>query len=168
VSAAVVALFVLGVLGALDTLVYHETIVRLPSRPSARGELRLHAARDFVYTALFAGFAWLRFDGAYSFAVAALLLVEIIITLMDFITEDHTRKLPAGERSMHAVMGIVHGVFLTLLAPSLYAWSSLPTGVNATSYGALSLVLTALAFGVACSGLRDLVASTLARHPRVQ
>jgi hypothetical protein len=162
VSGALVALLVLGVLGAVDTLVYHEAILRLPSRLDARGELRLHAARDVVYTALFAGFAWLRFDGAYSFAVAALLVAEIVITLMDFITEDRTRKLPAGERSMHAVMGIVYGIFLTLLAPSLYAWSSLPTGFEVTSYGTLSVVLTALAVGVACSGLRDLVASTFA------
>ena len=167
-TGALAALVILGVLGAFDTLVYHEAILRLPQKASARGELRLHAARDFVYAALFAGLAWLRFDGAFAVAIAALLAIEIAITLADFITEDRTRKLPAGERSMHAVMGIVYGVFLTLLAPSLYAWFRLPTGLERVSYGALSLVMTALALGVLGSGVRDVFASTLGVRERAQ
>jgi hypothetical protein len=159
VIAALSALVILGVLGAFDTLVYHEAVVRLPSKASARGELRLHAARDFVYAVLFGGFAWFRFEGGYTFVVAALLATEIAITLADFITEDRTRKLPAGERSMHAVMGIVYGVFLALLVPSLYAWSKLPTGLERASYGALSYVMTLLSIGVFGSGVRDVIAS---------
>ena len=45
----------------------------------------------------------------------ALLLAEISITLWDFIEEDNIRRLPAGERAMHAVMGIVYGAFLASL-----------------------------------------------------
>lgn len=160
--AALTALIVLGVLGAFDTIVYHEAVLHLPSKPSARGELRLHAARDFVYAALFAGLAWLRFEGGFAFVVVALLATEIGITLADFITEDRTRKLPPGERSMHAVMGIAYGVFLTLFAPSLFAWSKLSAGFEATSYGAISFVMTALSIGVFGSGVRDLFTSTLA------
>jgi len=166
VTLALVALVTLGILGAFDTLVYHEAVLHLPSKPNARGELRLHAARDFVYALLFASLAWSRLDGAFSVTIAVLLAVEIAITLADFITEDRTRKLPAGERSMHAVMGIVYGVFLTLLAPTLYAWFRLPTRIEPASYGWLSIAMTALAVGVLLSGLRDLFASTFAaREP---
>jgi len=162
VTIALVALTVLGVLGAFDTIVYHEAVLHLPSKPSARGELRLHAARDFVYALLFGSLAWLRLDGAFSILIAVLLAIEIAITLADFITEDRTRKLPAGERSMHAVMGIVYGVFLTLLAPTLYAWFRLPASIEPTSYGWLSIAMSALAAGVLASGVRDLLASTFA------
>jgi hypothetical protein len=38
-----------GVIGAFDTLYYHEWRARLPARPEiTRAELRLHAARDFL------------------------------------------------------------------------------------------------------------------------
>ena len=158
-TVALVVLTALGVLGAFDTIVYHEAVLHLPSKPSARGELRLHAARDFVYALLFASLAWIRLDGAFSIAIAVLLATEIAITLADFITEDRTRKLPAGERSMHAVMGIVYGVFLTVLAPTLYAWFRLPARIEPASYGWLSIVMTVLAAGVLVSGVRDLVAS---------
>jgi uncharacterized protein len=159
VTPALVALTALGVLGALDTLVYHEAVLHLPSKSSARDELRLHAARDFIYALLFASLAWLRLEGVFSILIAVLLAIEIAITLADFITEDRTRKLPAGERSMHAVMGIVYGVFLTLLAPTLYAWSRLPARIEPASHGWLSIVMTVLAAGVLLSGLRDLFAS---------
>ena len=161
-TAALVTLTALGVLGAFDTIVYHEAVLHLPSKASARGELRLHAARDFVYALLFASLAWIRLEGVFSIAIAVLLATEIAITLADFITEDRTRKLPAGERSMHAVMGIVYGVFLTLLAPTLYAWSRLPARIEPASYGWLSIAMTVLAAGVLLSGLRDLFASTFA------
>jgi len=46
-------LTVLALLGAFDTLYYHEWRARLPALGrSARSELRLHAFRDFVYTIL--------------------------------------------------------------------------------------------------------------------
>ncbi len=46
-------LALLGVIGAFDTLYYHEWRARLPGRRSAAPELRLHAVRDFLYAVLF-------------------------------------------------------------------------------------------------------------------
>lgn len=46
-------LFAQGVLGAFDTLYYHEYKLRLPAQPHARHELQLHACRDFAYAVLF-------------------------------------------------------------------------------------------------------------------
>ena len=46
-TTALQVLLLLGALGALDTLYYHEWRLRLPETKSARRELRLHASRDF-------------------------------------------------------------------------------------------------------------------------
>ncbi len=78
---------------------------------------------------------------------------------LSFIEEDRTRKLPAGERVMHALMGIVYGVFLTLLYPHAKEWSRLASGFGGAGYGTVSWVLTVFAAGVLASGLRDLSAS---------
>lgn len=40
-------------MGAFDTLYHHELTERLAWRPSQRGELRLHAVRNWLYTLLF-------------------------------------------------------------------------------------------------------------------
>jgi hypothetical protein len=53
-TTALYLLAALGVLGAFDTLYYHEWRARLPALGKSAGdELRLHAWRDFVYAALF-------------------------------------------------------------------------------------------------------------------
>ena len=93
---ALYALAVMGLLGAYDTLVYHELVARLPHRTTAQRELQLHAARDFVYMTLFATLAWLEPHGALVLVLGVLLLTEIAITLSDFLVEDHTRRLPGG------------------------------------------------------------------------
>jgi len=153
------ALLLLGALGAFDTLYYHEWRLRLPATPSAGPELRLHAARDFAYAIVFGSLAWTTWNGLWILPLAAVLGFEIWITLTDFLEEDRTRRLPAGERVMHALMGIVYGVFLALLYPHAVAWWSRGPGFTPADYGATSWVLTAFAAGVLASGVRDLAAS---------
>lgn len=152
-------LLLLGVLGAFDTLYYHEWKLRLPTTPGAAPELRLHAVRDFAYTILFGSLAWTTWNGFWVWLLAAILLFEIIITLSDFLEEDRTRRLPGGERVMHAVMGITYGFFLALLYPHAAHWATLSAGFSSANYGVLSWALTAFALGVLASGLRDLAAS---------
>jgi hypothetical protein len=156
-TAALVLLAILGALGAFDTLYYHEWKLRLPFRPHARLELTLHASRDFAYAVLFATIGWLTWDGALAWLLLVLLGFEIVVTLWDFIEEDRTRTLPAGERAMHAIMGIVYGLFLAHLWPSIRQWAERSTGFASASYGALSWLLTAMAAGVLLSGIRDLM-----------
>ena len=79
--------------------------------------------------------------------------------MTDFIEEDRTRRLPAGERVMHALMGIVYGVFLSLLYPHAAQWSRLISGFGPADYGVMSWVLTGFAAGVLASGIRDLASS---------
>jgi uncharacterized protein len=156
---ALYVLMLLGALGALDTLYYHEWKLRLPSTPAAGPELRLHASRDFAYTFVFGSLAWATWNGLWVWPLAAVLAYEVVVTLKDFIEEDHTRRLPAGERVMHAIMGIVYGVFLTLLYPNASVWVRLPSGFDTVNYGPVSWILTVFAVGVFASGIRDLVAS---------
>ncbi len=49
-----------GLIGAFDTLFYHEWRARLPARGRrAAPELMLHAGRDFFYGVLFCTLPWL-------------------------------------------------------------------------------------------------------------
>lgn len=157
---ALILLFIQGCLGALDTLWYHELKLGLPHVLTARRELKLHAARDFVYAIVFGSLAWATWTGLWAALLIALLLVEIVITLRDFIEEDLTRKVPAGERCMHAVMGILYGAFLASLLPELVAGIQSSTGLTGEHYGWMSWALTAMAIGVCLSGLRDLLSAS--------
>ena len=152
-------LALLGSLGAFDTLYYHEWRLRLPSKPTAASELRLHGVRDFAYTIVFATLAWTTWNGLWVGPLAAILLFEVWATLADFLEEDRTRRLPAGERVMHAIMGIVYGVFLAKLYLHAARWAKFPSAFGAADYGAISRILTLYAVGVFTSGLRDLAAS---------
>lgn len=153
-------LLVQGLLGAFDTLWFHEWKARLPSRPESRVELRLHAARDFVYAVVFATLGWVAWCGAWAWLLGGGLAAEVVITLWDFVEEDRTRRLAAGERVTHAIMAIVYGAFLATLTPWLATWAGRPTGFAPHSAsGAIAWVFGALACGVALSGVRDLVAS---------
>src|SRR5436190_6679435 len=84
-------LLVQGALGAFDTLWYHEWRQRLPARPTGRTELRLHAARDFAYAVVFGSLGWAEWRGWFVWLLATILLLEIVITLWDFIEEDLRR-----------------------------------------------------------------------------
>ena len=150
-------------LGAFDTLYYHEWRAR-PVASDAKVELVLHAARDFIYALIFATLPRLAFCGASGGLLGFLLLAEVGITLSDFVVEDRVRKpiggVFAGERMMHAVMGIVYGAMLANLVPILVEWGHLPTQLRIETSCApyLRWVLSAMAVGVFVSGVRDLYA----------
>lgn len=156
---ALYLLVIQGTLGAFDTLWYHEYQQQLPRHAAARIELRLHAARDFAYAIVFSSLAWFVWHGAWAWLFGAILLFEIVITLWDFVEEDMTRKLPAGERIMHTIMAIVYGAFLAYLVPQVLQWVGQPTALVPVQLGALSWVLSFFALGVFLSGIRDVVAS---------
>ena len=148
-----------GVMGAFDTLYYHEWHARLPSTRGAARELRLHALRDGAYAILFGSLAWLEPRGWYTVVLAILLLTEIVITMLDFLEEDAHRPLPAGERVMHSLMAIVYGAFLAYLLPEMWTWWQQSTALVPHSHGWLSYIMTAMACGVLASGIRDWIAA---------
>lgn len=156
-----------GLIGAFDTVYYHEWRARLPSLGGdARAELRLHAARSLIYGVVFGTLPRVEWRGAWALVFAALLVAEIVITLKDFVVEDRVRKalggVYKGERVTHAVMGIIYGAMLANLAPVLLAWWRGPTSLAATTETipqTLAWALTLMSAGVTLSGARDLYAA---------
>ena len=164
---ALYLLFALGILGAWDTLYYHEWRAHLPALgKSASAELQLHAWRDFVYAALFCALPWLACRGGYAVSLAALLLIEVVLTLWDFVVEDWIRKplggVYPGERIMHAIMGIVYGAMLAFLLRTIATSWKKPTALEFSPTPCpetLRWALTVMGIGVLLSGVRDLYAS---------
>ena len=169
---ALVLLGVQGVIGAFDTLYYHEWKARRPARGrTAAPELFLHAARDFLYAVLFATLPWIAWQGSWMYVLGFVIVAEIVLTLWDFIVEIAVRRelgdVYAGERVTHAIMGILYGAMLACLIPTLLAWEKLPTAwvvAPAPVMPGFRWVLVAMAAGVLLSGLRDLYAALELPH----
>src|SRR5262245_47761282 len=171
----IVALWLLavqGIIGAFDTLYYHEWRARLPARGAqCAAELKLHAARDFFYAVLFGTLPWLAWQGRWVLLLVGVLIAEIVLTLSDFVVESFVRKplgdVYAGERVTHAVMGILYGAMIASLVPVLIAWSLLPSGLVIASPDVPDLLrwgLALMAAGVFVSGIRDLYAALELPH----
>jgi uncharacterized protein (TIGR01777 family) len=152
------------VMGAFDTLYHHELTERLAWRPSQAHELRLHGVRNLLYATLFLLLGWTETHGILAMLMIAVLAAEVVITLMDFVEEDMSRKLPASERINHTLLALNYGAILALLVPALTGWASLATALVPVSYGAWSVVATLAAIGVALFGLRDLAAAARAHR----
>jgi uncharacterized protein len=145
--------------GMFDTFYHHEFTQRLAWRPSQRHELELHSVRNMFYALLFLVLGWLEVHGIFAMSVIAVLVAEIVITLMDFVEEDLSRKLPPSERINHTLLAINYGAILVLLLPVLIHWAMQPTGLKSAYAGLLSIAATASAIGAAVFGARDFAAS---------
>jgi hypothetical protein len=155
-----------GIIGAFDTIYYHEWHAQLPARgKKAAPELKLHASRDFFYAVIFGTLPWLAWHGIWAVVIGLILVIEIILTLWDFIVEKDVRyplsDLFRGERVTHGIMGILYGVMLANLAPVLWSWFNLPSNLVIVSYSIPSFLywsILVMAVGVFLSGIRDLYA----------
>jgi hypothetical protein len=156
-----------GVIGAFDTIYYHEWRAHLAARGKAAAvELKLHGSRDFLYALLFGTLPFLAWRGSWALALLAVVGAEIVLTLWDFVAEIQVRRslgdVYAGERVTHAVMGILYGAMLAFLAPVVVQWSSMSTRLELARPpipNMLRWILLAMAAGVFLSGLRDLYAA---------
>jgi hypothetical protein len=161
-----------GVIGAFDTLYYHEWRARLPARGvQAAQELKLHAARDFLYAVIFGTLPWLAWQGWWTLLLVLVLGAEVVLTMADFVVEATARKplgdVYPGERVTHAVMGILYGAMLASLIPVLWDWWSLPTALTLVPAPVPDLLrwgLTVMAVGVFASGVRDAYAAFGLKH----
>ena len=147
------------VMGAFDTLYHHELTERLAWRPSQRRELQLHAVRNVFYALLFLVLGWLEVTGFLAMIVIAVLAAELVITLMDFIEEDLSRKLPPSERVNHTLLALNYGAILVLLLSVLIGWAQQPLGIKGVDHGWLGIAAGICAIGVGLFGLRDFAAS---------
>jgi hypothetical protein len=153
-----ILLAVQGVLGAVDTLINHELIERLPQRRDARTEVGLHSLRELNYAILFAGLAWFEWHGAMAAVISGLLLAEVAITAIDEYVENHIRVLPHNERVLHVFLTLNLGFIIAASVPTLLGWASQPTGLAPANYSWLSWILSALALTGLAWSIRDLLA----------
>jgi uncharacterized protein len=151
-------------MGAFDTLYHHELTERLPWRPSQRRELMLRAVRNVLYAAVFLTIGWSEVHGAWAYVLIAVLAVEMVITLCDFVEEDLSRVLPASERVNHTLLTLNYGAILCLLVPVLLQWSREETALKPVFHGFWTVLTTASAVAVLGWGLRDYFASRRARR----
>lgn len=158
-NAVFIVLTVQIVLGAFDNFWHHELTQRLPARRSARGEIALHATREFVYAGLFLALAWATWNGTWAYVLVSLFALEIAVTLADFVIEDRTRKLPALERVLHTLLAMNVGIFMAVFIPVAWQWSLAESDVVAVDYGNWSLFLTFAACGVGLWAIRDAIAA---------
>jgi hypothetical protein len=159
-DAGLIVLLLHGALGGFDTFFNHEWDARLARRPSATLELRLHALRSALYAAIFAGLAWLEWRGAFVWLFVALVAAEYLVTLVDSLVEDDTRRLSRVERVNHMVLGFTTGAYFALIGwHALTVWQPQPTALVPTTHGAVSVVLTVYAIGVVLSASRDAFAA---------
>jgi uncharacterized protein (TIGR01777 family) len=108
---------------------------------------------------LFLVLGWLEVHGVLAIAIIAVLVIEVVITLMDFVEEDLSRKLPPSERINHTLLAINYGAILLLLLPVLIDWAMRPTSIEPAYAGLLSVFATASAAGAALFGARDFAAT---------
>jgi uncharacterized protein (TIGR01777 family) len=155
------------VMGVFDTFYHHEFTERLAWRPSQRFELRLHGLRNMLYAFLFLILGWLEVHGLLAMIIIAVLVAEIVITLMDFVEEDLSRKLPPSERVNHTLLAINYGAILVLLLPVLIGWALQPTGIKLAYAGIISIAAAASAVGAALCGVRDFAAEQRLKRMRM-
>ena len=151
-------------LGLFDIVYHHEMMERLAWRTSQHRELKLHGARNLAYAVLFLALGLFELKGVWAMLVIAVLAAEIIITLIDFVEEDLSRKLPASERVTHTLLAINYGAILTLLVPVLVGWASERTAIAPVWYGIGSVLAPLGAAGVIVFGLRDFFAARRAQR----
>ena len=144
-----------GVMGAIDTLLNHEFLEGLPHRRGARGELRLHAMREALYAALFLGFAWFAWHGAFAPLLGVLLAAEAVVMLSDELLENRLRVLPQNERALHVLLTVNFGAIAALLVPILMEWWTRPTGVAPAHHGWASWALSLLSVPAIAWAVRD-------------
>ena len=151
----VYALLVHGVLGAVDIVLNHELIARLPKRANAAREQQLHCTRELLFAAIFGGLAWREWHGQLAWCIAALFLAELLVSACDALVEGATRVLPPTERVVHVLLFVNLGVVMTLLGQTLIAWHRMPARLAATDYGWASWALSAMSVGSLCWAVRD-------------
>lgn len=145
-----------GLLGGYDVLWNHEWKEKLPTKPTAALEQKIHGVRELFYAVVFLGLAWLSWNGIWAWVLFGVIMIEVLLTAWDFITEDKTRKLSPTERVTHLVLSMTGGAYVALLIPVLIEWSRLPSELAGVEYGLRSWVLTVLGVGVFVWGVRDL------------
>jgi hypothetical protein len=163
---ATALLFAVAVLGLTDVLLYHTVSHGIRHHARAKGELVLHALRGPTYAFLFALIPFFEFRGLYSFLLAGVLAMDVLISIVDFWLEGESRRflggLPSGEYVLHMIIAMIFGAFLCVTSFQLFHWIRLDTELLYTGHQlplVIKLVFPVMAVLVFVSGLQDAVAA---------
>lgn len=151
-------LIVQGVIGAIDTLINHELIARLPYRVEAKREVGIHVLRESVYGALFVAMAWFAWHGAWALLPGILLVLALVIDAVDEFVENRTRVLPQNERMLHFALVLNMGIISILMLFVLADWYRQPSALLRVDYRMMSLALSGIAAAAFLWALRDFFA----------
>lgn len=163
-----VLLFVMGLLGATDIVLFHVLAHGLRDRVESRSELITHFLRGPTYALLFAVMPNFSLQGGWFFALLGLLVFDAGISVVDFWLEPDSRRsaggLPRGEYLLHVILAALFGalVFAVLSegqarmdAPASWAWVPFGDGDVPTL---LRIALLGMSPIVLWTGLLDLAA----------
>jgi hypothetical protein len=162
-------LLVVGLLGATDIALYHATAHGIRHHPDSWKELITNAMRGPTYAVLFLMVPNCVPHGPWYFALVGLLVMDVGISVADFLLEQESRAflggLPPGEYVLHTLIAIVFGAFacaIGILGPQLAAGGRLewmPQDHAMAPHWVLRVVLAAMAAGVLISGIQDAAAA---------
>lgn len=161
----------ISILGAADTLFFHCLGHSLRSHAPARLELWTHAARGPTYFLLFLFVPNFKPEGAWLWALAVLLAIDLGISVADFSFEKKSRELlgglSTGEYILHSLIAVLYGGFVcSLLYESAGSWNA-PTQLSPADENLplwLRGLFVVMALGVFGSGYLDArAARSLAR-----
>lgn len=165
-TAATYLLFVLGVLGAVDILLYHSVSHGIRSHQDSRDELIVHALRGPTYAALFILVPNFALHGLFFWLLIGILAFDVLISLVDFMLERKSRAffggLPSGEYVLHIVLAMLFGALVTSVFYGAWGWSRLPAAVvyaPAETPASLRGIMAIMAVLVLGSGAMDLLAA---------
>lgn len=159
-------LFILGVLGATDILLYHSVSHGIRSHHASRLELVVHSLRGPTYAALFILVPNFAMQGGFFWLLIGILVFDVAISLGDFAIERASREffggLPTGEYILHIILAMLFGALVTSVLYSVGAWANMPTRLAyepATVPNLLRALMVFMALLVFCSGAMDLKAA---------
>jgi len=150
-----ILIIIQGFMGAYDTLYHHELKAMLPWTEKASTELMIHGVRNIFYAFIFMSLALGEWHGIFAVIFGAILIVEIVLTLWDFVVEDQTRMLSATERVTHTLLAINYGVILAYLIPVLVIWSKQDASFYFHHSGIYSYILIFFSAAVFIWAFRD-------------
>lgn len=159
-------LFGLGWLGAADILFFHSVAHGIRSHADSVKELLSHSLRGPTYALLFILIPNFALRGRFAWAVLALLICDIAISIWDFSLEGSSRRrlggLPSGEYVLHMLMAMVFGAMTaTWIAATSEAFKEVTELVYAPARVPVIVrfMMSVMAILVLVSGVQDALAA---------
>lgn len=155
-------LLAVGILGATDIALFHSASHGIRSHPDSRLELVTHGFRGPTYATLFVIVPNFALHGTFFWALVALLIADVGISIWDFSLERRSRRflggLPSGEYVLHVLIAMVFGAMVAAVFFEAGAWARMPTRLSFLSNGVptpVRALLAVMAVMVLVSGIQD-------------